>query len=313
MVVSIESQSAFSGVFPVLSSPFSKDDTADPEGLKRLVAHILEVGADGIVYPAVASEVQTLSGAERTELVETVFDAVGGRMPIIVGVSAPTPKESSALVERAKALGAAAFMMMPPSEIETNLDRILKHLQPPAEMAGDIPIIFQNAPPPMGPGLPVELICRIVEEIGQIRYIKEETLPSGQRISQFIAESIPTLIGIFGGAGGRFIMDELNRGAIGSMPACEFTEIHRRIVDLYQDRKISEARTVYNRLLPLLNFESVFRAAATKEILARRGIIESARHRHTCPSLDDADKQELDAILSGIEDLWITTPTCAFF
>lgn len=313
MMVSVESQSALSGVFPVLSSPFSESNTADPEGLKRLVAHILEVGADGIVYPAVASEFRTLSGAERTELVETVFDAVGGHMPVIVGVSAPTPEESAALVEQAKALGAAAFMIMPPSELGADLDLILKHMQPPAEMAGDIPIILQNAPPPMGPGLAVELMCRIVKNIAQIQYIKEETLPSGERISQFIAESIPTLVGIFGGAGGRFIMDELNRGVIGSMPACEFTEIHRKIFDLYRDGKKSEARTVYNRLLPLLNFESVFRAAATKEILARRGIIESARHRHTCPSLDDADKQELDAILLDIEDLWITTPTCANF
>ena len=46
-----------------------------------------------------------------------------------------------------------------------------------------------------------------------IRYIKEEALPSGQRLTAVRARAPASLLGVFGGAGGRYITDELRRGA----------------------------------------------------------------------------------------------------
>ncbi|MGH2603905.1 MAG: hypothetical protein ACRDJ9_31540 [Dehalococcoidia bacterium] len=68
-------------------------------------------------------------------------------------------------------------------------------------------------------------------------------------------------------------------------------------------------RAIYNRLLPLLNIESLYGAAVYKEVLRRRGVLPNARLRgpglHT---LDEFDHRELDAILADLSDLFTTAP-----
>ena len=77
-------------------------------------------------------------------------------------------------------------------------------------------------------------IARLVAEVPAVRYVKEETMPCGQRISALLATreigDVPHFIGVLGGAGGHYILDELARGALGTMPACELTDIHVTMV-----------------------------------------------------------------------------------
>ena len=56
-------------------------------------------------------------------------------------------------------------------------------------------------------------------------------------------------------------------------------------------------------MLPLLNFQAVFRMAMTKDVLRRRGIITATHVRVAGPVLDAFDVRELDALVAGIADL----------
>ena len=96
---------------------------------------------------------------------------------------------------------------------------------------GEMPIILQNAPPPLGPALPVETVAWLIERCPLVSYVKEETPPCGHRITALLAKASDWVLGVFGGGGGRFVLDELARGVTGSMPACEFTSIH---VEIYE-------------------------------------------------------------------------------
>ena len=58
-----------------------------------------------------------------------------------------------------------------------------------------------------------------------------------------------------------------------------------------------------NRMLPLLNFQAVFRMAMTKEVLRRRGIITATHVRAAGPLFDPGDHRELDALLADVADL----------
>lgn len=62
-------------------------------------------------------------------------------------------------------------------------------------------------------------------------------------------------------------------------------------------------RHLFNRMLPLLNFQAVFRMAMTKETLRRRGIIANAGKRAAGPELDAGDHRELTELLSEVADL----------
>ena len=171
-------------------------------------------------------------------------------------------------------------------------------------IAGEgVPIVLQNAPPPAGCGLDPARSLAIVDAVEGIEYVKEETLPCGQRISKLLAARHPRLRGVFGGAGGRYITDELARGACGTMPACELSDLHVTLFRAHRAGDTAEVRRLFDRMLPLLNFQAVFRMAMTKEVLRRRGTIATTHVRAAGPALDAFDVRELDAILAGLADL----------
>jgi 4-hydroxy-tetrahydrodipicolinate synthase len=261
-----------------------------------VVEHILKGGAHGLVYPAIASEFQTLDACERRMAVEHVIRVTAGRRPVIVGVSSMGVSMSpAALAEHAALQKAAAVMLMPEPAERSGGASIVALFKSVAGVC-NLPIVLQNAPPPLGPALSVDAIADIVSAVPSVRYVKEETQPCGQRITRLIDKPVD-LDGVFGGAGGRFVLDELARGAVGTMPACEFTAIHVKLYECFAAGDRAEARRLFNALLPLLNFESVFRTPATKFILHRMGVIHSPRHRDDNPHLDEADRREVLLIL----------------
>jgi 4-hydroxy-tetrahydrodipicolinate synthase len=169
--------------------------------------------------------------------------------------------------------------------------------------AGELPIIMQNAPPPLGSSLPVATVRAVLEHVPAIRYVKEENVPCGQRISALLGSTSSHLLGAMGGAGGRFVLDEYARGACGSMPACELVEAHVAIWNAVQAGENQSARALFNRILPLLNMGGVFRQSVVKYVLKHRGLIISNRFRDTNPLLDDFDMLELNAIIADITEL----------
>ncbi len=294
------------GVCPVLATPFDPGGFPDTNALSRITAFVVAAGADAVVYPGVASEVEQLSVAERDRLLDVVAATVAGRVPIVVGASAADAHTSARHLHKAQALGAAAVMVMAPAQFAGDSAALIEHYRRLGS-AATLPIMLQNAPPPAGGGFDATAVAQVVATVPAVRYVKEEALPCGQRISALLARSelaaAPHFLGVLGGAGARHLLDELARGAIGTMPACELTDVHVRVVRAWRAGDRGQARALYNRTLPLLNFQAVFRWAATKEVLKRRGVIGCARIRTPGPLPDAQDQEELDIMLEEIADL----------
>lgn len=292
-------QPRLSGVLPVLATPFGREGSPSLADFDRITDFNLAAGADGLVFPGNASEVGSLSPVERTSLADRLWARVAGRVPIVIGLSASDHEVSLAAARQAKSLGAAAVMIAPPVVHRGNPRALMELLTSLGEVAGT-PLILQNAPPPLGPGLEPGDVANLVRNLPQIAYLKEECLPAGQRISSHLANAPHHMRGVFGGAAGRFIMDELARGAIGTMPSCETPEVHIELLRAYRRGDTALARSIYNRMLPLLMFTSVFKAAGVKAVLRLRGIVESDRCRDPESGLDAMDRRELGAILEAM-------------
>lgn len=294
-------QNALSGVFPVLATPFHPDLSPDDTGLAAIARYAIDAGADGVVYPGVASEYETLTPAERARLVGVVAGVARGSVPLVVGGSAADIPTTLAAMRQAHDVGAAAVMIMAPKSLTDSTD--VAAFFADAARAADVPIMLQNAPPPAGSGLAVSVVLDVVRAVPQIAYAKEEALPSGARISQLIAGASATLRGVLGGAGGRYITDELARGAVGTMPAVELTELH---VALFRAHRVGDRAAVrrwFERMLPVLNMQAIFRMSLTKEVLRRRGIIECAAKRAAGPVFDAGDHVELTELLTELADV----------
>lgn len=103
-------------------------------------------------------------------------------------------------------------------------------------------------------------------------------------------------------------MDELARGAAGTMPAAEMTDVHAALLRAVCSGDQREARRLYSRSLPLLLFQAVFRVRLTKAVLAARGLLGSTVARAAGPALDDGDRAELAALLAEAADLFTMHP-----
>ncbi|HET9045979.1 MAG TPA: dihydrodipicolinate synthase family protein [Casimicrobiaceae bacterium] len=295
--------STLTGVFPVLATPFHADLSPDAAGLAAIARYAIHAGADGVVFPGVASEYETLTSRERAHLVEVVADAARSRVPFVVGGSAPDLTTTVAVVRQAREVGAAAVMIMAPKALSVAAD-VAAFFAEVARTA-DVPIMLQNAPPPAGSGLAVDVVLDVMRAVPQIAYVKEEALPSGARISRLIAGAPATLRGVLGGAGGRYITDELARGALGTMPAVELTELHAALFGAHRMGDRAAVRRWFDRMLPVLNMQAVFRMSLTKEVLRRRGIIECAAKRAPGPSFDAGDHAELTELLAELADVLV--------
>jgi 4-hydroxy-tetrahydrodipicolinate synthase len=290
------------GVFPVIPTPFDAEGRPDEASLRRLVDYLVRCGVDGVTFPGVASEVGSLSVAERHALTDAVLAAVAGRVPVIVGASSGQAATTIELARRAMSRGASALMIAVPPDRPTAAAQI-DYFSEVARAVPGAPIMLQNVPLPVGAGLDPSAVVEVLRAVPDIRYVKEEALPSGQRLTVLRETGPASLLGVFGGAGGRYITDELRRGAAGTMPAIELAEVHVALFAAHRAGDADRVRQLFTRMLPILNVQAVFRWSLTKYVLWRRGLVACDHQRAAGPRLDALDKADVDAFLADIADL----------
>ena len=128
-------------------------------------------------------------------------------------------------------------------------------------------------------------------------------MPCGHSVSALMQTCGDELHGVFTGFSGRWFIDELNRGVAGTMPACQFTDVMVSLYERYRSGNVEGAREVHSKVLPLLSIEQLHGVVFCKEILKRRGVIDSTFTR--CPgSLDRHDAAEIDRLMRDIEEFY---------
>ncbi|MFN6953455.1 MAG: dihydrodipicolinate synthase family protein [Acetobacteraceae bacterium] len=289
---------SLTGVFPVLPTPFAPDGAVDEAAFVRLIDFAVEAGVQGVVFPGMASEVETLSPEERARLVALLGRHLAGRLPFLVGASDADPARAADRAREGAAAGAVAAMVMAPAAAGQDVRKHAAFFAAVAAGVPGLPLMLQNAPAPNGAGLSPEAVAELCGAVPAIRFVKEETLPCGQHVTRILAATGGRLDGVLGGAGARFVLDELARGASGTMPALEIADAHAALWAAWQRHDRAGARRIYTLTLPLLASQMVFRVRTTKEVLKRRGLLAHSAARAAGPTLDAADLAELDALLA---------------
>ena len=286
------------GVFPVLPTIFDAAGGVDTRSTLDVLEFTLDAGVDGVVFPGLASEYDHLTLDERLSLINAIGSVARGRTTFIVGAGSTSTDETVSLARAGIAAGASAAMVMTPHRLDGDL-RGLADFYTALAKAAPLDILLQNAPRPMGLGLDVEALVDILRTVPAVTHLKEETVPCGPRISRLLT-SVPGVAGVFGGAGGRHIIDELTRGAVGTMPASELADTHVALVAAFHAGDTPAARGYYERMMPILMMQSIYRWRLTKAVLAMRGVIRSEFTRAPGPALDQHDREELKAWLARL-------------
>jgi 4-hydroxy-tetrahydrodipicolinate synthase len=293
----------FDGVFSVLPTPFAPSGDLDPESLRRVIDVFIADGVNGLTALGVTSEVARLTEAERDAVLGTVVTHVNGRVPIVAGATADGLRTCIEFTRRAKAAGASAVMISPPRMPKINADAVAGHFADVAA-AVDIPIIVQDYPPISGYAMEASLLARIAREVPAARTIKLEDPPTPLKTSRILVDTKGLEVGIFGGLGGVFLLEELMAGAAGAMTGFAFPAFLVQIVGLFRAGKIDEAADLFYRKVPLMRFEfqEGIGMAIRKEVLRRRGAIVHAGIRQPGGALDQTSKDALDRVMKWTLD-----------
>ena len=300
----------FRGVYAIPVTPFNDDLSVDWDSLRKCVEFSVEAGAHGIVVPVNASEGPFLTDTERKQVLKVAIEVVDGAVPVVGGVSGTSTTQSVDLTRNAAELGADSVMAMPPNGATSSI--MWDHFAVIAE-AGQLPVWIQNNKPPAGPIVPTDMMVRMLNEVEHVDYVKEESNLPGQVMTELFEKAGGAIRGVMGGMGGRYLVDEYRRGSCGTMPAGHITDAHARLWDALEaggtdadglQVVTDEARYIWERMIPSLNFEFMFGANAYKAAYWRRGIIKTPKTRIPANKLlDKFDYEELDRILDRMSDL----------
>jgi len=139
------SQLALGGILPALVTPLTADGAVDVPGCRRLVDHVLRGGVHGVLTLGSSGEVTALEAAQRQLVLETIIEAVNGRLPVLAGVAQTSLTATVSEVARAAAAGANAVLLAPPYYAPIDAATTLSFYQRVADAAA-LPILVYNIP-----------------------------------------------------------------------------------------------------------------------------------------------------------------------
>ncbi len=285
--------SRISGIFNILATPFTADYAVDYDSLRRLVRFQMELGAHGLTILGVMGEAAKLSVVERKAVMDTVIATVDGAIPIVVGTSHSALETCIELSAAAFAAGADGVMIAPPPMPDKSDRAILALYHKIAETISG-PIVVQDFPPVNDVIMSPTVLAKIAESIPNARYLKLEDPPLMQKIAAIRQRT--DKFEIFGGLGGMFLLEELRRGASGTMTGFAFTEILIAVYDAFQAGERDTAESIFDTYLPLIRYENQPQINLTirKEILHRRGAIANPTPRPPFNPIDAGTQAEID-------------------
>lgn len=281
------------GCIPVICTPFHDDGTCDLTSLQREVEWLIGEGASGLACLTFAGEGYALTESEREAVITAVVDTVNRRRPVIVSIDSQSDIVAAERARRAHTLGADAVMATPPFVIAPGVPGIIGHFAAIAECG--LPVILQDIPQVTGLHTGPETWNAVAAAVPALVGLKLEEMPQGPAITA-AREIASGRLRVFAGWGGLGVLDALDRGAAGTMPAPNFTRLFADICDLWETGSREEAGLRFAAALPFLlwSMQSVGHSvAAAKEELVRIGIIATATRRTPAVALDEVARFQL--------------------
>jgi 4-hydroxy-tetrahydrodipicolinate synthase len=242
----------------------------DLPAFRRLVRHVVDGGADGLVVLGSTGEAATLLEPERDALIEACLEEARST-PVVVGTGSNATRQAAEWTRRAQALGAQGALVVTPYYNKPTPGGLVAHFDAVANAAPGLPLIVYNVPGRTGLNLtPAALgrlwenpqVAAVKESSGNLAQIGEigRTLPQGKVLLS--GDDNLALPSIAVGASG--LVSVLGN----AMPKATTAMVHAAL----EGRRL-EALALHQSLLPLM--DALFLESnpiPLKAALARMGI-----------------------------------------
>lgn len=164
----------FRGVIPPVVTPLTASGEVDKASFVRSINRMIDAGVDGLFTLGSSGEVAFSTDARRREIIETVMNAVDGRVPVLVGC---IDTETNRVIEHAKAaeeLGASAIVATCPFYALGGMEEVGRHFRLIHDAVPDLPLFAYDIPVCVHTKLPGDLLVRLGKD-GVLAGVKDSS------------------------------------------------------------------------------------------------------------------------------------------
>ena len=161
----------FQGIYTALATPFDKEGKVDFESLEKLLFAQLAAGVNGFVFLGTTGEAATLTAQERQEVLSFCCEKVRGKAGIVIGAGTNCTATTLELVRQAKTFNPDGVLIVNPYYNKPNPAGLVEHYRQVASVG--LPIVMYHIPGRTGLKLPAPVLERVLNEVPQIKAIKE--------------------------------------------------------------------------------------------------------------------------------------------
>ncbi len=282
---------AIGGILTAIATPFDEAGAVDVDAGRRLAAHLLEHGSNGLVIAGSTGEGPTLTDEETIELMLGLRAEVGDDVPLICGTGTNDTRHSCELTKMAAAAGADASLVVTPYYNKPNRAGIRAHFETVAAAVPDLPMVMYNIPSRVIVNADPELLGELgqVDNIVAVKQANDADLGPIEGLA-VLAGNDNTLLRTleFGGPGGILVASHV----VGDQM--------RAMYDAAQENDFERAREIDAELTPVYSGLSVTtNPIPLKAALEMLGLAPD-RLRLPLVSADPEQRAAVRAALEGI-------------
>ncbi|GAC1312967.1 MAG: dihydrodipicolinate synthase family protein [Chloroflexota bacterium] len=295
------------GVFVPLLTPFDAAGEVDHPALQRLVDYLIAGGVHGLFVGGTTGEFPLLSTQERRRIAETVVSHSAGRRPVVIQSGTPSTRETIALSQHARGIGAAAVAVVAPYFFPLSDQDLVEHYATVCAALHDTPVLLYNIPQRTDNAVLPRVAAAVIRRCPNVIGIKD----SSGNLSQ--TQEYCTLAPDFQVAQGAdgLLVAGLAMGiqATVSGNANVVPELAVAVFDAWWRGDYAAARAAQLRLNAARHaLRDGGDLSLFKRVLARRGIevgdVRSPLRRATTAEVDTA----LATVTAALEDFPLATP-----
>ncbi len=243
----------WTGVYPAATTQFSEDGSIDLDATQRVLTALVDDGVDGLILLGTCGENNSLDSDEKRAVLRAGVEAVGGRVPLVAGVSEFTTRRAAAYAKEAEAIGLDALMVLPAMVYVPTGAELVMHFRTVAE-ATALPIMLYNNPPAYRVSVDIATLDAL-ESVQNIVAVKESA-PDTRRFTDLLnryGDRYSVMAGLDDVA-----LEGLMLGASGwvSGLTSAFPQESVALVAAFYRGDIEEARKIYRWFMPLLHLDA---------------------------------------------------------
>lgn len=176
-------QALWTGVYPAATTQFAADGSVDLDETQKVMTALVDDGVSGLILLGTCGENNSLEPGEKRKVLAAGVEAVGGRVPLVAGVSEMTTAGAIDYARDAEQIGLQGLMVLPAMVYVPTEEELTAHFMAVAA-ATTLPIMLYNNPPAYRVSISIAVL-EALTEVSNIVAVKESA-PDPRRFTDLI-------------------------------------------------------------------------------------------------------------------------------